>query len=62
MVQCIPMNPVTVTDLTAHISALFETDENLRDIWVTAEVSSWKKAGSGHITSALRTAGRSSTQ
>lgn len=57
MVQCIPMNPVTVTDLTAHISALFETDENLRDIWVTAEVSSWKKAGSGHIYFSLKDSG-----
>lgn len=57
MVQCFLMNPVTVTDLTAHISALFETDEDLRDIWVTAEVGSWKKAGSGHIYFSLKDSG-----
>jgi len=57
VVQCILMNPVTVTDLTAHISALFETDEDLRDIWVTAEVSSWKKAGSGHVYFSLKDSG-----
>ena len=57
VVQYILMNPVTVTDLTAHISALFETDEDLRDIWVTAEVSSWKKAGSGHVYFSLKDSG-----
>ncbi len=51
------MNPVTVSDLTAHISSLFETDENLRDIWVTAEVSSWKKAASGHVYFSLKDSG-----
>ena len=57
VVQCMAMNPVTVTDLTAHISALFETDENLSDIWVTAEVSSWKKAASGHVYFSLKDSG-----
>lgn len=57
MVQFILMNPVTISDLTAHISALFETDEHLRDIWVTAEVSSWKKAASGHVYFSLKDSG-----
>ena len=51
------MQPVTVTDLTAHISSLFETDENLSDIWVTAEVSSWKKWASGHAYFTLKDSG-----
>ncbi len=57
VVQCMAMQLVTVSDLTAHISSLFETDENLRDIWVTAEVSSWKKAASGHVYFSLKDSG-----
>ncbi len=48
------MNPVTITDLTNHIVALFEEDDLLRDMWVLAEVSSWKKAASGHIYFSLK--------
>ncbi len=51
------MNPVTISTLTAHIVALFEEDDLLRDIWVLAEVSSWKKAASGHIYFSLKDSG-----
>ena len=57
MVQFVAMNPVTVTDLTNHIVALFEEDERLQDLWVLAEVSSWKKAASGHIYFSLKDGG-----
>ena len=43
------MNPITISALTDHIVALFADDDLLRDIWVLAEVSSWKRAASGHI-------------
>ena len=51
------MNPVTISQLTAKISALFEEDDLLRDVWVSAEVSSWKKAASGHIYFSLKDRG-----
>ena len=54
MVQFQAVNRVTITDLTNHIVALFEEDDLLRDIWVLAEVSSWKKAASGHIYFSLK--------
>ena len=57
MVQFLVMNPVSISELTDHISALFEGDELLRDIWVLAEVSSWKKAASGHIYFSLKDGG-----
>ena len=43
------MNPITVSALTTHIVLLFEADDTLRDVWVTGEVSNWKRAASGHI-------------
>ncbi len=49
--------PITISALTTHIVALFETDELLRDVWVTGEVSSWKKAASGHIYFSLKDSG-----
>ena len=51
------MNPVTISQLTAHITALFEQNDQLRDVWVLAEVSSWKKAASGHIYFSLKDSG-----
>jgi exodeoxyribonuclease VII large subunit len=41
--------PITVSKLTAHIVALFEQDDGLRDVQVVGEVSNWKRAASGHI-------------
>lgn len=43
------MNPLTVSALTTHIRMLLEQDDLLRDVWVTGEVSNWKRAASGHI-------------
>lgn len=43
------MDAITVTKLTTHIVGLFERDEVLRDVWVTGEVSNWKRAASGHL-------------
>ena len=57
VVQFLAMNPVTISQLTAKISALFEEDDLLRDVWVSAEVSSWKKAASGHIYFSLKDRG-----
>jgi exodeoxyribonuclease VII large subunit len=49
--------PWTVTALTGYIAALFERDEMLRDLWVTAEVSNWKRTASGHIYFSLKDGG-----
>jgi exodeoxyribonuclease VII large subunit len=53
------MNPITISALTTHIVALFETDDLLRDVTVTAEVSTWKRAASGHIYFSLKDEGAS---
>lgn len=50
-------NPVTISALSERIVALFEEDDLLRDVWTLAEVSSWKKAASGHIYFSLKDAG-----
>ena len=49
--------PITISALTTHIVALFETDVLLRDVWVTGEVSTWKKAASGHVYFSLKDSG-----
>ncbi len=51
------MNPLTITQLTAHVTSLFEHDELLRDVWVLAEVSRWTRAGSGHIYFSMKDSG-----
>lgn len=38
----------SVADLTAHIGALFEADDTLRDVWVQGEISNMVVASSGH--------------
>lgn len=50
-------NPATVSSLTTHIVALFERDDWLRDLWVTGEVSNWKRAASGHVYFSLKDSG-----
>ena len=52
-------NPITISSLTTHIVSLFERDDLLRDVWVTGEVSNWKRAASGHIYFALKDDGAS---
>ncbi len=51
------MNPLTITQLTSHVTSLFEQDELLRDVWVLAEVSRWTKAASGHIYFSMKDSG-----
>jgi exodeoxyribonuclease VII large subunit len=51
------MEPITVSKLTTHIVGLFEHDEMLRDVWVTGEVSNWKRAASGHVYFRLKDSG-----
>jgi exodeoxyribonuclease VII large subunit len=51
------MEAMTVSKLTARIVGLFERDELLRDVWVTGEVSNWKRAASGHIYFRLKDSG-----
>jgi exodeoxyribonuclease VII large subunit len=45
---------ISVTALTTHIKLLLESDALLRDVWITGEVSNWKRAASGHIYFALK--------
>lgn len=51
------MNSLTVTALTTQIVLLFQNSEELRDVWVSGEVSNWKKAASGHIYFRLKDSG-----
>jgi len=51
------MEPLTVSKLTTRIVQLFERDELLRDIWVSGEVSNWKRAASGHVYFRLKDSG-----
>ena len=51
------MEPITVSKLTARIVALMERDELLRDVWVSGEVSNWKRAASGHVYFRLKDSG-----
>jgi exodeoxyribonuclease VII large subunit len=46
----------TVSQITAYIRDLFDTDEVLRDIWVTGEVSNMTRAASGHWSFTLKDA------
>ena len=48
---------MTVSKLTARIVGLFERDELLRDVWVSGEVSNWKRAASGHVYFRLKDSG-----
>ena len=57
MVEFRVMNPVTISQLTAKISSLFEEDDVLRDVWVLSEVSNWNRAASGHIYFSMKDGG-----
>jgi exodeoxyribonuclease VII large subunit len=48
------VQPITISTLNLHIAQLFEQDDFLRDLWVTGEVSNWKRAASGHIYFSLK--------
>ncbi len=49
--------PITISTLNAHIAQLLDRDELLRDLWITGEVSNWKRAASGHIYFSLKDSG-----
>ena len=49
----------SVTDLTAYIRALLESNENLANIWVSGEISNLSRPTSGHIYFTLKDAGAS---
>jgi len=49
--------PITISTLNTHIATLLDQDELLRDLWVTGEVSNWKRAASGHIYFSLKDSG-----
>ncbi len=53
--------PITISSLTSHIVTLFEGDDVLRDVWVSGEISGWKRASSGHIYFTLKDAGAAIT-
>lgn len=57
VVEWSPMEPITVSTLTKHIEDLFERDSRLRDVWVSGEVSNWKRAASGHVYFRLKDSG-----
>ncbi len=43
------VNVYTVSDLTAYVRALLESNENLMDIWVAGEISNLSQPKSGHM-------------
>lgn len=47
----------SVTDLTAYIRAVLESNENLASVWVSGEISNLSKPASGHIYFTLKDAG-----
>jgi exodeoxyribonuclease VII large subunit len=49
----------TVSDLTAYIRALLESNENLLDIWVSGEISNLSQPKSGHVYFTLKDASAS---
>ncbi len=51
------MEPLSITALTTHVVSLFEQDATLRDVWLTGEVGTWKRAASGHIYFTLKDQG-----
>ena len=42
------LTPWTVSELTRHIKALLDGDEQLGDLWLEGELSNFKRATSGH--------------
>ncbi len=55
----LPVNIYTVSDLTAYIRALLESNENLMDMWVSGEISNLSQPKSGHVYFTLKDAGAS---
>lgn len=51
-----PAGPQTVSELTAHIKEVLESENALQDVWVRGEVSNFSKPASGHIYFTLKDA------
>ena len=49
----------SVTDLTAYIRAVLESNENLANVWVSGEISNLSRPSSGHIYFTLKDASAS---
>ena len=49
----------SVSDLTAYIRAVLESNENLANIWVSGEISNLSRPNSGHIYFTLKDSGAS---
>jgi len=47
--QELPNSVYSVSDLTAYIRAVLESNENLADIWVAGEISNLSQPKSGHV-------------
>ena len=45
----LPATIYTVSDLTAYIRAVLESNENLMDVWVSGEISNLSQPKSGHV-------------
>lgn len=41
--------PLSVSDLTAYLRDLMESDETLSDVWVMGEISNFSRPASGHV-------------
>jgi exodeoxyribonuclease VII large subunit len=48
---------LSVSDLTRYLRELLESDEILRDVWVTGEISNLSRPSSGHVYLTLKDAG-----
>lgn len=45
----LPTNILSVSQLTAYLRQVLETDEILQDLWVTGEISNFSRPSSGHL-------------
>jgi exodeoxyribonuclease VII large subunit len=52
-----PDRPLTVSEVTGRIRAVFERDPILQDVWVEGEISNFTQASSGHVYLTLKDAG-----
>lgn len=52
-----PAGPQTVSELTAHIKEILESEQGLQDVWVRGEVSNFSRPSSGHLYFTLKDSG-----
>ncbi len=52
-----PDRPLTVSEVTGRIRALFDRDPLFQDLWIEGEVSNFSRASSGHVYLTLKDAG-----